>query len=412
MTPRAVFQGPSHEARDLTGSLFLLAGKDARVYIWSMLKRAPILLWLAFAGTLQCTEETASLYPAPGEPDIDLQIAGQGGATFVGMEPILSTASYATEENFYQTLNPYFHFARKKAVLPPGRSIVVLPEHTGTWLVATAEHRSVFEAETIDAAMQNLVLHNLGRFLKHYLFDTSYAEDRLKETLFRMKAASMATHYQNTFRRLARQYQVFIVAGSIVLPHPEVENGQIIITDGPLENASFVFRPDGSVDHRITRKTFPIIDEKAFLQEASLKSNMAVETPIGPLYTMICADSWFPQSYDRFNQTGAELLAVPSMVSPADAWNARWKGYNGYANPADVDPSDIEGISEKEAWHRYAMNSRLKKTRARAGINVFFRGRIWDLTADGQAMQYLNGRPIPVNPAEAPNTGRIVVLRL
>lgn len=346
-------------------------------------------------------------------PKIYIQKEGMAKrGSFVGMEPYLNKYSYATEDSFYLALNEYFRMAKENELLFVDRSIVVLPEYIGTWLVVTAEDKSIFATNTIQEAMEVLVKHNLGSFLWHYLFSNSYSSDKLKETLFRMKAWQMSDRYQSVFARLAREYRVSIVAGSIVLPHPKVIEGKITPTDGPLENVSFYFHPDGRVDDQMVRKLFPIVDEKEFLKEGKLDENPSYQTPLGKLYTMVCADSWFPEVYKELKKSESELLAVPSFVSPADAWTTKWQGYNGYANPKDVDPKDIGFISERAAWKKYAMNGRLKDPKVKAGINVFFRGEIWDLVASGDAFLTLSGKSVLNLVKEEKNQGRIYVLYL
>ncbi|TGK81957.1 carbon-nitrogen hydrolase family protein [Leptospira noumeaensis] len=355
-------------------------------------------------------EEISKNIPSP---KVYIQKEGLGKrGSFVGMEPYLNQYSYATDESFYLALNEYFQLAKENELLFVDRSIIVLPEYIGTWLVATAEDKSIFQVKTIQEAMEVLVKQNLGSFLWHYLFSNSYSSDTLKETLFRMKAWQMTDRYQSVFARLAREYRVSILAGSIVLPHPKVIEGKITPTDGPLENVSFYFHPDGRVDDKIVRKLFPIVDEKEFLSEGKLDENPSYQTTLGKLYTMVCADSWFPEVYKEFKKSESELLAVPSFVSPADAWTTKWQGYNGYANPKDVDSKDIGVISERTAWKKYAMNGRLKDPKVKAGINVFFRGEIWDLAASGDAFLNLGGKPVSNVVKEEKNQGRIYVLYL
>lgn len=348
--------------------------------------------------TIHCkkqTLESSVLLEAIPKPNIFFQKEGKGKrGTVIGIEPYVNQFSYATEESLYLSLKEYFQMAKDNEVIFVDRSVVILPEYIGTWLVVTAEDQSIFVSGTILEAMEQLVKHNLGSFLWYYLFSNSYASDHLKETLFRMKAWQMSDRYQSIFSRLALEYRVAILAGSIVLPHPKVVEGKITPTDGPLENVSFYFHPDGRVDEKIVRKLFPIADEKEFLLEGKTDENPTYRTPLGKLYTMVCADSWFPEVYKELAHSEAEILAVPSFVSPADAWQTKWKGYSGYANPRDVVTKDIGTITEKTAWKKYSMLGRLKDPNVKLGINVFFRGELWDLSASGDAFFQWMGKPV------------------
>ncbi|XDD46589.1 nitrilase-related carbon-nitrogen hydrolase [Leptospira sp. WS39.C2] len=347
------------------------------------------------------------------KPNLYVQMEGKGKrGSVIGIEPYLTKYSYATEESFYSSLKEYFQKAKDNESIFVDRTIIVFPEYIGTWLVVTAEDKSIFEKETITEAMETLVKQNLGSFLWHYLFSNSYAEDHLKETLFRMKAWQMADRYQRIFSRLALEYRVAIVAGSIVLPHPKVVEGKITPTDGPLENVSFYFHADGRVDDQIVRKLFPIVEEKQFLSEGEVNQNPTYRTSLGRLYTMVCADSWFPEVYKELEESEAEILVVPSFVAPSEAWQSKWNGYNGYANPKDILPKDVGNITEKSAWKKYAMLGRLKNPQVKLGINVFFRGEIWDMNASGDAFFQFYGKPINNLVKDEKIQGRLYVFYL
>jgi hypothetical protein len=40
----------------------------------------------------------------------------------------------------------------------------------------------------------------------------------------------------------------------------------------------------------------------------------------------------------------------------------------------------------EEAWRKYALPARMASSGARAGLNVFLRGKLWDLTVAGTAL--------------------------
>ena len=57
----------------------------------------------------------------------------------------------------------------------------------------------------------------------------------------KMKAKEMKSVYENTFRKLASFYRVTIIAGSILLPEPEIDpnTNLLVIKNGKFFNASF-----------------------------------------------------------------------------------------------------------------------------------------------------------------------------
>ncbi|WP_246047672.1 carbon-nitrogen hydrolase family protein [Leptospira ilyithenensis] len=343
--------------------------------------------------------------------EIEIQTEGRPQKGYlVGIEPYLIQSSYSTDEAFYQSLKVYFDYAKREEVLPVERTVVVLPEYIGTWLVASGEDKSLFEKNTVSDAMEIVVLKNLGRFVWFYLFGNNSSTDSLKETLFRMKAWQMAHSYQTVFSRLAKEYRIAIVAGSIILPEPKVVEGKITVTDGPLQNVSFYFRSDGEVDERVTRKSFPIEDEKSFISGFDPGSNPSILTSLGTLATLVCADSWYPEAYQNASNQSATLLAIPSLLAPADAWDKKWNGYNGGKIPKDVNLKDINQITEWQAWKKYSLLGRAEAHQIKNGMNVFFRGQVWDIIATGDAFLLQNGKPVAVKRKNLKNLGRVYAL--
>lgn len=321
---------------------------------------------------------------------IDICETGQdrGQGNLLGIQPFMDAADYRSAEAFEARLESLFQLAAQKGWIGP-RSVIVLPEYLGTWLVVEGESRAVTSAGTISAAMRALVLRHLRAFLAELL--RAREPDRVTASLFRVKARRMAQLYQATFARLARKYAATIVAGSILLPDPRVIQGTITPGRGPLYNASFVFHPDGGVDEQIARKCFPIADELPFVAAAAVADLPVFDTPAGRLGVMVCADSWFPEAYRRLRDLGAELIAVPSVSSHGEQWYQPWVGYSGWPNAADVDPGDIGSITERQAWGKYALAGRAGESGARAGINVFLFGDLWDLEFTGGRWRVVQG---------------------
>jgi hypothetical protein len=109
-------------------------------------------------------------------------------------------------------------------------------------------------------------------------------------------------------------------------------------------------------------------------------------TPAGRLGVLICADSWYPEAYRVLRVKKIDLLVVPSYAADDDCWNRPWHGYDGAPAPPDVDPADVGRLTEGRAWSRYALVGRFPSSGARAGVNVFLRGALWDLGDDGRSV--------------------------
>lgn len=311
-----------------------------------------------------------------------------GRGNLLGIQPYMIPADYANESRFRAKLSSYLSAARARGFIGR-RTVVVFPEYVGAWLVCAEEKQSVYLAKTTGAAIRTVVASSLPSFL--WQFVSSHMPDRTRSALFRMKANCMARIYQRTFSRLAKQYGITIVAGSVILPSPQVKDGAVIVGDGPLFNVCVLYGPDGRARAPIVRKAFPTRDELRFIKPGDVDELPVFHTPAGRLGVLICADSWYPSAYRRLKQKEAQAIAVPSYLYPTNAWKRPWPGYQGAAVPRDVDRADVRRISEGQAWSKYALPGRMEAAGAKAGLNVFLRGRLWDLGADGQSVALLRG---------------------
>lgn len=141
--------------------------------------------------------------------------------------------------------------AARNAGLLNAQTLVVLPDHIGTWLLATGEKPEFYRARDRLEVRNWLLLGN--PLLAMNVLLRNLDANRLDEALLRMKAEQMAADYQSLFGGLAKEYGVTLQAGSILLPEPRIDDdGQLHSGSGPLWNLSLVFGPDG----RITGEPF------------------------------------------------------------------------------------------------------------------------------------------------------------
>lgn len=321
-------------------------------------------------------------------PDLfieDISSFGQdvGKGNLVGIQPFMQANDYASATNFSTKLAGYLAAAQRENWFN-SKTIVIFPEYIGTWLVAVNAHPSIFTAVTLEQAMKRMISRNLPRFGWTRL--QAKGQDKTVDALFRMKAATMADVYQSTFAQLAKRYNVTLVAGSIVLPEPEVVNGHLQPTNGPLQNISLVFGNDGRVYPYIVRKIYMVNDEAPFTQAGNIADLPVFATPTGRLAVLICADSWYADVYEALAVKKPQIIAVPNNQTPAGCWTQPWPGYNPGPPPADVDQHDVGNLTEGEAWLKYGLAGRLSSAGAKAGMHLFFHGRLWDVDADGHTI--------------------------
>jgi len=291
----------------------------------------------------------------------------------LAIQPQMVTLDYANQASFQRKLNLYLSDAKAKGWLSQ-KTIVVFPEYLGSWLVIANEKQAVYQAKTMKDAMKTLILSNLFGFIKEMV--STKAKDKVKHSLFKMKGAQMAEIYQQTFSQLSKQYQVTIVAGSILLPNPELVRGKLMMREGSLYNISLVYRPDGTPYEEMVKKVYPTEDEQEFVAKAKVEELPVFETPLGKLGVLICADAWYPAPYEALAKKNTELIAVVSFGSD---YQEKWQGYSGYPAPADVNLSDIGKITKREAWLKYTLPGRIKQTKAKYGVNSFLHLELWDM---------------------------------
>ena len=133
-------------------------------------------------------------------------------------------------------------------------------------MVAIGEDEAIFEVDLLETAVKKMIRTNRFKFAKTLFHAKS--SNKVIDTIFRMKATEMAQIYQSTFSKLAETYQVTIVARSLVLPEPQITDGQLVVGNGRLQNISILFKPDGTLHPHIVRKINPVHLEKTFLSAA------------------------------------------------------------------------------------------------------------------------------------------------
>jgi predicted amidohydrolase len=334
--------------------------------------------------------------------------ADSGRGNIIGMQPYLTPDNYATASNFKNILRVYFESLKEENKLT-AQSVVVLPEYIGTWLVAANEKQHIYHEPTMDAAMTNIIISNLFKFVVNYY--RAPAKDKMKYALFCMKAKQMASIYERTFSQLAKEFNCVIVAGSIALPDAFINTrGELEINNqGKIYNTAVVFGANGRIIPPLVKKIFPVDDEQGFSACGKTDQAPVFLTRAGKMGLLICADSWFPGAYKNIAGK-ADFIVIPSLGGADSIWNAPWDGYNGFKAPADVDTTLYKKITEGDAWIKYSMGRRAPQSSIHYGMNVFFTGGLWNLKPEGRVLVLNNDSLTVLSPAV--KQGRVVNLYL
>lgn len=306
----------------------------------------------------------------------------------LGIEPDLSPRDYQSLALVHLKLAAYLNSARD-AGLVNGKTVVVLPEHIGSWLMFRGEKNQLYQAANLNQAMHWLAISNPLAFANAWL--RADGESRVNDAHLRMKANSMADDYQTLFGGLAKEFGVTLVAGSIALPDPRIEHGKLLVGTGALYNSSVVFDREGAAIGTPQRQLLPTYEEQSYIQPSPDHELNVVDTPAGRLGILIGSDSWYPDNYRKLNEQGAQLVAVPALVIGRDTWDKPWRGFKSVSTPPEVSLKPEE-LSEGEAWHRLSLISQPPISLAGAGMSVFMRGQFWDQGTSGQSFLSAQGQ--------------------
>ncbi|WP_271411729.1 hydrolase [Pseudomonas sp. Q1-7] len=168
----------------------------------------------------------------------DVGTASANG-NLLAIRPALYPSDYRDPDLLRMKLAAALDQARAQGLLNE-KTVVALPDHIGTWLLLQDEKHDLYQARSFAEGGRLLTLSHptlLGRLFLQ-------GQD-LEEALLRAKARRMARDYQKLFSRLAGEYQVTLLAGSILLPSPYFKDGKLRSGHGALYNLALAFAPDG-----------------------------------------------------------------------------------------------------------------------------------------------------------------------
>ncbi|MCJ8205840.1 carbon-nitrogen hydrolase family protein [Pseudomonas sp. RGM2987] len=358
-----------------------------RKFFYLLLSTALIAILITYA--LWTADRPAGHYLS----DLRINLAvDQGTPTdrgnLLGIQPELFPTDYQSPERLHRKLAAYLQSARDQGFLND-KTVVVLPEHIGTWLMVSGEKDELYQAGTMKEAMNWLAVSNPLAFIQA-LF-SAQGNSRLDDAYLRMKAERMAHDYQALFGGLAKEFGITLVAGSIILPEPSVSDGELKVGAGVLYNSSLVFGRDGRPMGQPQRQQHPVFEQRDVLGADRPDATQVIDTPAGRLGVLIGSDSWYPIRYRQLNDQGAQLIAVPAFILGRDTWDKPWSGYKGLSTPDEVSLKPGE-VSEGQAWHRLTLTSQLPISQARGGVSVFLRGQFWDSGSAGQSFISHDGR--------------------
>ncbi len=179
-----------------------------------------------------------------------------GNGNILGIQPILSPANYANILTFKETIRAYLVVAKNKQLINP-KTVVLLPEQIGSLLIAYEEKENVYTASTMEEAMQSIVKTNLFKYIVE-LFSIDSPNKSMKAAIA-MKSKQAGKIYWEVFGDLAKEFNVTIAAGSILLPNAtRTPKGILTINKGSLYSTAAIFNRDGKVDTLLDKTNFSV----------------------------------------------------------------------------------------------------------------------------------------------------------
>ncbi len=243
------------------------------------------------------------------------------------IEPALNPHDYQSIARLHLKLAAHLQQARQAGLLT-AQTLAVFPEHIGSGLLLLGEKRQVYQARSLPQAMRWLVASNPLDFALALL--QAEGSPRAVDALLRMKAQDMADAYQQLFAGLAREFAIPLVAGSIILPQPQIRDGRLLAGSGPLSNVSLVFAADGQLLGAPQYKQQAEAFEAQLLNGSAPPPPQAVATPLGRLGVLLGADADNPQLLARLQAQQIALLALPRFrgetAGMGKVADANWRG--------------------------------------------------------------------------------------
>jgi predicted amidohydrolase len=297
------------------------------------------------------------------------------------VQPRVSLEDYASPEAFalrHRALAERVDRLRARGSdgQPLHPALVVWPEMVGAPLGVMGKLGWVRGCRTTTGAMTRVALLELPALVRAAL---RFHPPSLEECLYAAGAARVHRALWTTFSGIARDFGLWVVGGSALLPENRLgpDTPDFEPASARTFNTSYTFAPDGHCV-AVTRKVnlVPTQEDVVKLSPGRPEDLGVVDTPFGRLGTLICYDGfreahtsgepYFVPAARLLDALGAEVLAQPS----ANAWP--WEAPWAFNAPG-------ESLLRCEQWFNEGLYSQLRElTRVRYAVNPQLVGGFFD----------------------------------
>ncbi len=260
-------------------------------------------------------------------------------------------------------------------------TLVSFPELFGMYLAFVPYYWADLAGETnLEMAATKIVMKNIMAVPEE---GRTSPEAAARHLLFLKHAVETEAAYAATFSSLAREFGVYLAAGSIALPPIEQEpskGGRHIADAAHIYNTAYLFSPRGVCLNRVPKVNLvPGFEERVF-DPAPPSALVPADTAIGRIGTLVCFDGFHETLVEHYDAQGVQIMLKPSYNM--HSWNAPW-------------PFD-ETILESENWLKTGCPSIIQgRENIRYGVNAMMVGAVFeDTAAEGLSSIARNtGRP-------------------
>jgi len=250
-------------------------------------------------------------------------------------------------------------------------NLVIFPEDIGTPLVIMGNFSAVKDCKTLDEAIAGIS----KRSMDYVLLSKIRHRASGAQAVFFSKESVMRKTYEEIFSSLSQEYNAYILAGTIVLPHERVrtqaETGPLqtlrtvreATKKGKLYNTAYLFGPNGDILLRQRKvNLIPLEKEEGLGLSPGNIDDLQPYTIEGiTIGITICYDAFFPDIAKRLADSDAKILVDPS------------------ANPEPW-TKETEEENKKGLYARVQEEAEIKY-----GIQAMLTGRLFDITFEGRS---------------------------
>ncbi len=216
----------------------------------------------------------------------------------------LCVAAVQTELRLYTARSQFETHMRRVVRMAADHEpdLIVLPEDLGTGLMALGAPDSVMDADSMQDAMVSVAAVKSAE-----VSGLAARGVPLPRAIMLAQAEAVRAVYVDTFSALAQEMDVWIAAGTVLLPHEGADDLHVY-------NTFYIFGPDGTVAGTADKvNLIPLEAEEGMaLVPGSREALAPWQTAVGAIGPVVCADAWDAELVGELVEQGAELLLCPS----------------------------------------------------------------------------------------------------